>query len=50
MSLTVAALTFGIIFLSELPDKTALASLVLGMVGPVMGAGEAMLGGIAELR
>lgn len=30
MSLTVAALTFGIIFLAELPDKTALASLVLG--------------------
>ncbi|MGW4381580.1 TMEM165/GDT1 family protein [Kitasatospora sp. NPDC004531] len=29
-SLTIAALTFGIIFLSELPDKTALASLVLG--------------------
>ncbi|MQS12025.1 TMEM165/GDT1 family protein [Streptomyces kaniharaensis] len=30
MSLTVAVLTFGIIFLAELPDKTALASLVLG--------------------
>ncbi|MFG2904748.1 TMEM165/GDT1 family protein [Kitasatospora sp. NPDC048286] len=30
MSITVAALTFGIIFLAELPDKTALASLVLG--------------------
>ncbi|MFE6869783.1 TMEM165/GDT1 family protein [Kitasatospora sp. NPDC057692] len=30
MSLTVAAITFGIIFLSELPDKTALASLMLG--------------------
>ncbi|MFD7903087.1 TMEM165/GDT1 family protein [Kitasatospora sp. NPDC059722] len=30
MSVTVAALTFGIIFLAELPDKTALASLVLG--------------------
>lgn len=30
MNLTVAALTFGIIFLAELPDKTALASLVLG--------------------
>ncbi|WP_031074443.1 TMEM165/GDT1 family protein [Streptomyces sp. NRRL WC-3742] len=30
MSLTVAALTFGLIFLAELPDKTALASLVLG--------------------
>ncbi|MGK4583571.1 TMEM165/GDT1 family protein [Kitasatospora sp. HPMI-4] len=30
MSLTIAALTFGIIFLAELPDKTALASLVLG--------------------
>jgi putative Ca2+/H+ antiporter (TMEM165/GDT1 family) len=29
-SLTIAALTFGIIFLAELPDKTALASLVLG--------------------
>ncbi|RKE18893.1 TMEM165/GDT1 family protein [Streptomyces sp. TLI_171] len=29
-SLTVAALTFGIVFLAELPDKTALASLVLG--------------------
>jgi len=29
-TLTVAALTFGIIFLAELPDKTALASLVLG--------------------
>ncbi|BAJ28247.1 MULTISPECIES: TMEM165/GDT1 family protein [Kitasatospora] len=27
---TVAALTFGIVFLAELPDKTALASLVLG--------------------
>jgi Predicted membrane protein len=30
MSPTVAAITFGIIFLAELPDKTALASLVLG--------------------
>ncbi|WP_380284930.1 TMEM165/GDT1 family protein [Kitasatospora purpeofusca] len=30
MSLTVAAITFGIIFVSELPDKTALASLMLG--------------------
>ncbi|MET8699056.1 MULTISPECIES: TMEM165/GDT1 family protein [unclassified Kitasatospora] len=30
MSLTVAVITFGIIFLSELPDKTALASLMLG--------------------
>ncbi len=30
MSITVAAITFGIIFLAELPDKTALASLVLG--------------------
>lgn len=30
MSPTVAALTFGIVFLAELPDKTALASLVLG--------------------
>lgn len=30
MSLTVLALTFGVVFLSELPDKTALASLVLG--------------------
>ncbi|MFJ6380492.1 TMEM165/GDT1 family protein [Kitasatospora sp. NPDC092039] len=30
MSPTVAALTFGVIFLAELPDKTALASLVLG--------------------
>ncbi|MFD8598875.1 TMEM165/GDT1 family protein [Kitasatospora sp. NPDC059646] len=29
-SLSIAALTFGIVFLSELPDKTALASLVLG--------------------
>ncbi|MFE6745770.1 TMEM165/GDT1 family protein [Kitasatospora purpeofusca] len=30
MSLTVAAITFGIVFLAELPDKTALASLMLG--------------------
>lgn len=30
MNLAVAALTFGIIFLAELPDKTALATLVLG--------------------
>ncbi|MFI5528366.1 TMEM165/GDT1 family protein [Kitasatospora sp. NPDC051853] len=30
MSITVAAITFGIVFLAELPDKTALASLVLG--------------------
>ena len=30
MSLTIAAITFGIIFLAELPDKTALASLMLG--------------------
>jgi putative Ca2+/H+ antiporter (TMEM165/GDT1 family) len=30
MSLAVAATVFGIIFLSELPDKTALASLILG--------------------
>lgn len=29
-SLTVAATVFGVIFLSELPDKTALASLVMG--------------------
>ncbi|GLW57762.1 TMEM165/GDT1 family protein [Kitasatospora phosalacinea] len=29
-SLSVAALTFGVVFLAELPDKTALASLVLG--------------------
>ena len=29
-SLTVAALTFGVIFVAELPDKTALASLMLG--------------------
>ena len=30
MSPTVLAITFGIVFLAELPDKTALASLVLG--------------------
>jgi putative Ca2+/H+ antiporter (TMEM165/GDT1 family) len=30
VSLTVAAVTFGVIFLAELPDKTALASLMLG--------------------
>ena len=30
MNLTIAAITFGIIFLAELPDKTALASLMLG--------------------
>jgi Ca2+/H+ antiporter, TMEM165/GDT1 family len=30
VSLTIAATVFGVIFLSELPDKTALASLVLG--------------------
>jgi putative Ca2+/H+ antiporter (TMEM165/GDT1 family) len=29
-SIAVAAISFGIIFLAELPDKTALASLVLG--------------------
>ncbi|MCQ4044702.1 TMEM165/GDT1 family protein [Streptantibioticus rubrisoli] len=29
-SLTVAAIVFGVIFVAELPDKTALASLVLG--------------------
>lgn len=29
-SLTVAAIVFGVIFVSELPDKTALASLMLG--------------------
>ncbi|MFI9200569.1 TMEM165/GDT1 family protein [Streptomyces sp. NPDC053048] len=29
-SLTVAALAFGVVFLAELPDKTALAGLVLG--------------------
>ncbi|MFE9247779.1 TMEM165/GDT1 family protein [Streptomyces sp. NPDC007088] len=29
-SLSVTALTFGVIFLAELPDKTALAGLVLG--------------------
>ncbi|NJQ08706.1 TMEM165/GDT1 family protein [Streptomyces lonarensis] len=29
-SLTVAAVTFGVVFLAELPDKTALAGLVLG--------------------
>ncbi|GGU52047.1 UPF0016 family membrane protein [Streptomyces albospinus] len=29
-SLTVAAIVFGVIFLAELPDKTALASLMLG--------------------
>ncbi len=30
MSLIIAATVFGVIFLSELPDKTALASLILG--------------------
>jgi putative Ca2+/H+ antiporter (TMEM165/GDT1 family) len=30
MSLTIAATVFAIVFLAELPDKTALASLVLG--------------------
>jgi putative Ca2+/H+ antiporter (TMEM165/GDT1 family) len=30
VSLTIAAITFGVIFLAELPDKTALASLMLG--------------------
>ncbi|MFI6443747.1 TMEM165/GDT1 family protein [Kitasatospora sp. NPDC050543] len=30
MNLTVAAVTFGIVFLAELPDKTALAGLMLG--------------------
>jgi putative Ca2+/H+ antiporter (TMEM165/GDT1 family) len=30
MSLAIAATVFGVIFLAELPDKTALASLVLG--------------------
>jgi len=30
VSLTIAAITIGIIFLAELPDKTALASLMLG--------------------
>lgn len=30
MSLPIAATVFGVIFLSELPDKTALASLILG--------------------
>ena len=29
-SLTVAAVVFGVVFVAELPDKTALASLVLG--------------------
>jgi Ca2+/H+ antiporter, TMEM165/GDT1 family len=29
-SITVAAVVFGVVFLAELPDKTALASLVLG--------------------
>ncbi|MFD1828319.1 TMEM165/GDT1 family protein [Streptomyces desertarenae] len=29
-SLTAAAVTFGVVFLAELPDKTALAGLVLG--------------------
>jgi putative Ca2+/H+ antiporter (TMEM165/GDT1 family) len=29
-TLTIAAITFGVIFLAELPDKTALASLMLG--------------------
>ncbi|WP_103529045.1 TMEM165/GDT1 family protein [Streptomyces sp. SM12] len=29
-SFTVAAVTFGVVFLAELPDKTALAGLVLG--------------------
>ncbi len=30
MSITVAVIVFGVIFVAELPDKTALASLVLG--------------------
>ncbi|MEU6536747.1 TMEM165/GDT1 family protein [Streptomyces sp. NPDC047000] len=30
ISITIAAVTFGVIFLAELPDKTALAGLVLG--------------------
>lgn len=29
-SITVIAVVFGVIFLAELPDKTALASLMLG--------------------
>lgn len=29
-SLTVAAVVFGVVFLAELPDKTALAGLMLG--------------------
>ncbi|MGO4752172.1 TMEM165/GDT1 family protein, partial [Streptomyces sp. 2MCAF27] len=30
ISLTVAAVVFGVVFLAELPDKTALAGLMLG--------------------
>ncbi|MER7111517.1 TMEM165/GDT1 family protein [Streptomyces sp. NPDC000229] len=30
LSLTIMAITFGVVFLAELPDKTALAGLVLG--------------------
>ncbi|NBM19670.1 TMEM165/GDT1 family protein [Streptomyces sp. GC420] len=30
LSITVLAITFGVVFLAELPDKTALAGLVLG--------------------
>ncbi|WP_242418348.1 TMEM165/GDT1 family protein, partial [Frankia sp. CpI1-P] len=30
MSITAALITFGVIFLAELPDKTMVASLVLG--------------------
>lgn len=30
LSFSVLAITFGVVFLAELPDKTALAGLVLG--------------------
>jgi hypothetical protein len=33
MSLAIAATVFAVIFLAELPDKTALASLILGSHG-----------------
>jgi putative Ca2+/H+ antiporter (TMEM165/GDT1 family) len=31
MSLAIAAIVFAVVFTAELPDKTALASLILGI-------------------
>ena len=47
MSLAIAATVFAVIFPAELPDKTALASLILGSRGRPGAAGRRQAEGAA---